>query len=565
VWRCGAAGGFLVDVVSAGAAVAAISVMSDPNKKNAEERKQVFKTLSGLPVKRLYTEENLRGEDASEHPGFPGEFPFTRGIYPTMYRSRLWTMRQYAGFGTAAESNKRYRYLLSKGQKGLSVAFDLPTQIGMDSDHLLASGEVGKVGVAIDSIEDMETLFDGIPLAGVSTSMTINATAAILLCLYVAVAKKQGASLQKLAGTIQNDILKEYIARGTYIYPVRPAMRIVTDVFAWCKGTLPRWNTISISGYHIREAGSTAVQEVAFTLADGIAYVQAALDAGLAVDEFAPQLSFFFNAHNDLLEEIAKFRAARRLWARIMQERFGAKDPRSLMLRFHAQTAGSSLTAQQPENNIVRTGIQALAAVLGGCQSLHTNSMDEALALPTEDAALIALRTQQIIAHETGVANTIDPVAGSYAIESLTSKIENDATAYLKKIDALGGMLQAIDSGFVQTEIQKAAFDYQRAVETKEQIVVGVNEFQSDEERQIPMLRIDPALERQQVARLKALRLKRDSARVRASLSELERRARTSENLLPAILAAVENFASVGEISDALRGVFGEYQESVVL
>ncbi len=511
--------------------------MSDPNKDKTAERKPEFKTISGLPVERLYTEENLRGDDAAEHPGFPGEFPFTRGIYPTMYRSRLWTMRQYAGYGTAAESNKRYRYLLSKGQKGLSVAFDLPTQIGMDSDHALAAGEAGKVGVAIDSIEDMQTLFEGISLETVSTSMTINATAAILLCLYVAVAKKQGASLAKLAGTIQNDILKEYIARGTYIYPVRPAMRIVTDIFDWCKDVLPKWNTISISGYHIREAGSTAIQEVAFTLADGIAYVQAALDAGLQVDEFAPQLSFFFNAHNDLLEEIAKFRAARRLWARIMRERFGAKDPRSLTLRFHAQTAGSSLTAQQPENNIVRVGIQALAAVLGGCQSLHTNSLDEALALPTEDSALIALRTHQIIAHETGVANTIDPVAGSYAIESLTSQIEAGA----------------------------AAFDYQHAVETKEQIVVGVNEFQAEEERQIPTLRVDPALEREQIARLQALRSRRNATETRAALAELERRARTNENLLPAILAAVESFATVGEISDALRRVFGEYQESVVL
>jgi methylmalonyl-CoA mutase N-terminal domain/subunit len=539
--------------------------MRDSNKDKTAERKPVFKTISGLPVERLYTEENLRGDGAAEHPGFPGEFPFTRGIYPTMYRSRLWTMRQYAGFGTAAESSKRYRYLLSKGQKGLSVAFDLPTQIGMDSDHALSAGEVGKVGVAIDSIEDMQTLFEEIPLETVSTSMTINATAAILLCLYVAVAKKQGASLAKLSGTVQNDILKEYIARGTYIYPVRPAMRIVTDIFAWCKDALPKWNTISISGYHIREAGSTAIQEVAFTLADGIAYVQAALDAGLQVDEFAPQLSFFFNAHNDLLEEIAKFRAARRLWARIMKERFAAQDSRSLTLRFHAQTAGSSLTAQQPENNIVRVGIQALAAVLGGCQSLHTNSLDEALALPTEDAALIALRTQQIIAHETGVANTIDPAAGSYAIESLTSQIETGAKAYLDKIDALGGMLQAIDSGFVQTEIQKAAFDYQHAVETKEQIVVGVNEFQAEEERQIPTLRVDPSLEREQIARLQALRGRRNATETSAALAELERRARTSENLLPAILTAVESFATVGEISDALRRVFGEYQESVVL
>jgi methylmalonyl-CoA mutase N-terminal domain/subunit len=539
--------------------------MSDLKRDKARERKAVFKTISGQPVERLYTAESLGGDHAAEHPGFPGEFPFTRGIYPTMYRGRLWTMRQYAGFATAAESNKRYRYLLSKGQKGLSVAFDLPTQIGMDSDHALAAGEVGKVGVAIDSIEDMETLFAGIPLDTVSTSMTINATAAILLCLYVAVAKRQGASLGKLAGTVQNDVLKEYIARGTYIFPVGPAMRIVTDIFAWCKDALPRWNTISISGYHIREAGSTAVQEVAFTLADGIAYVQAALDAGLAVDDFAPQLSFFFNAHNDLLEEIAKFRAARRLWARIMKERFEAKDERSLMLRFHAQTAGSSLTAQQPENNIVRVGIQALAAVLGGCQSLHTNSLDEALALPTEDAALIALRTQQIIAQETGVANTIDPVAGSYAIESITSQIESGAREYLNKIDALGGMRQAIESGYVQTEIQKSAFDYQRAVETKEQMVVGVNDFQAEEERQIPTLNIDPALEREQVARLMALRSKRDSGKTAATLAELERRARTSENLLPAMLIAVENYATVGEISDTLRAVFGEYQESVVL
>ena len=537
--------------------------MKGKNKK--AERKPTFTTLSGLPVQRLYTEESLRGNRDAAHPGFPGEFPFTRGIYPTMYRSRLWTMRQYAGFGTAAESNKRYRYLLSKGQMGLSVAFDLPTQIGMDSDHPLAVGEVGKVGVAIDSLEDMETLFAGIPLEKVSTSMTINATAAILLCLYVAVANKQGASLARLSGTVQNDILKEYIARGTYIYPVRPAMRIVTDVFAWCKDELPRWNTISISGYHIREAGSTAVQEVAFTLADGIAYVQAALDAGLAVDEFAPQLSFFFNVHNDFLEEVAKFRAARRLWAHITKERFGAKDERSLMLRFHAQTAGSSLTAQQPENNIVRVSLQALAAVLGGCQSLHTNSLDEALALPTEDSALIALRTQQIVAHEIGVTNTIDPVAGSYAVESLTAQIEDAANAYLKKIDSLGGMLQAIESGYVQKEIQKSAFEYQRAVETKEQIVVGVNEFQAEDERQIPTLRIDPAMEREQVARLQALRNRRDAKKTETALKELSRRAGGSENLLPAILGAVEAYATVGEISDTLRRIFGEYQESVVL
>jgi methylmalonyl-CoA mutase N-terminal domain/subunit len=545
--------------------------MSDIKTKLAAsaECKQKFATLSGLPVDRLYTEDNLAGWNPADSLGYPGEYPFTRGIYPTMYRGRLWTMRQYAGFGSASESNQRYRYLLSKGQAGLSVAFDLPTQIGMDSDHPLALGEVGKVGVAIDSLEDMETLFDGIPLEKVSTSMTINATAAILLCLYVAVAKRQGASLQKLSGTVQNDVLKEYIARGTYIYPVRPAMRIVTDIFAWCRDHLPKWNTISISGYHIREAGSTAVQEVAFTLADGIAYVQAALDAGLRVDDFAPQLSFFFNAHNDLLEEIAKYRAARRLWAAIMAERFGAKDPRSLMLRFHAQTAGSSLTAQQPENNIVRVAIQALAAVLGGCQSLHTNSMDEALALPTEDAALIALRTQQVLAHETGVTNTVDPVAGSYAIEHLTNEIEKGALAYIEKLDAMGGMLRAIEAGYVQGEIQKAAYEFQRAVERKEQIVVGVNDFiapsQENAARTIPILRIDAEIERTQIARLNTLRARRDSARTKSALAELQRRAATTENLLPAILAAVESYATIGEISDALRRLFGEYQESVVI
>jgi methylmalonyl-CoA mutase N-terminal domain/subunit len=541
--------------------------MSDTKTKPVAppERKPKFTSLSGLPLDRLYAEKNLAGWNPEHSLGFPGEYPFTRGVYPTMYRGRLWTMRQYAGFGSAVESNQRYRYLLGKGQAGLSVAFDLPTQIGMDSDHPLALGEVGKVGVAIDSLEDMETLFDGIPLEKVSTSMTINATAAILLCLYVAVAKRQGASLRKLSGTVQNDVLKEYIARGTYIYPVRPAMRIVTDIFAWCRDHLPKWNTISISGYHIREAGSTAVQEVAFTLADGIAYVQAALDAGLRVDEFAPQLSFFFNAHSDLLEEIAKYRAARRLWAKIMTERFGAKDARSLMLRFHAQTAGSSLTAQQPENNIVRVAIQALAAVLGGCQSLHTNSMDEALALPTEDAALIALRTQQILANETGVTNTVDPVAGSYAIEHLTNEIEKGALAYIEKLDSMGGMLRAIEAGYVQGEIQKAAYEFQRAVEKKDQIVVGVNDFIAEEPRTIPTLRIDSEIERIQIARLNALRAKRDSARAQSALAELQRRAATPENLLPAILAAAESYATIGEISDALRRVFGEYQESVVI
>jgi methylmalonyl-CoA mutase N-terminal domain/subunit len=482
-----------------------------------------------------------------------------------MYRGRLWTMRQYAGFGTAAESNQRYRYLLGQGQTGLSIAFDLPTQIGMDSDHAMALGEVGKVGVAIDSLEDMETLLDSLPLDRISTSMTINATASILLALYVAVARKQGASLKRLSGTVQNDILKEYVARGTYIYPVRQAMRIITDMFAWCRTELPNWNTISISGYHIREAGSTADQEVAFTLGDAIAYVEAAVEAGLRVDDFAPQLSFFFNAHSDLLEEIAKYRAARRLWARIMQERFGAKDPRSMTLRFHAQTAGSSLTAQQPENNLVRVAIQALAAVLGGCQSLHTNALDEALALPTEQAALLALRTQQILAHESGVTNTIDPLAGAYAIERLTDEIESRARAYIEKIDAMGGMLRAIETGYVQAEIQKAAYEYQQAVERGEQVVVGVNRFTTEEERPIPLLRIDPAIEREQVERLRALRARRDKAKAQAAIAEVERRAASSDNLMPAILAAVEAYATVGEIADAMRRAFGEYKESVVV
>ena len=539
--------------------------MSGNSKSAKVESKKEFRTLSGVPLERLYTPADLAGWQPDKDLGYPGERPFTRGIYPTMYRGRLWTMRQYAGFGAASESNLRYRYLLSKGQAGLSVAFDLPTQIGLDSDHPLAAGEVGKVGVAIDSLEDMEVLFDGISLESVSTSMTINATAAILLCLYVAVAKKQGADLARLSGTIQNDILKEYIARGTYIYPVQPAMRIVTNVFAWCKEHLPKWNTISISGYHIREAGSTAVQEVAFTLANGIAYVQAAVDAGLAVDDFAPQLSFFFNAHNDLLEEVAKYRAARRLWTALISDRFRARDRRSLMLRFHAQTAGSSLTAQQPENNIVRVAIQALAAVLGGCQSLHTNSLDEALALPTEDAALIALRTQQIIAHETGVANAVDPIGGSYAIEHLTNTIESSAREYLAKIDALGGMLRAIESGYVHSEIQRAAYDYQRKVESGEQIVVGVNSFVSEEERPVPTLRIDAEIESKQVARLQALRARRDSTRAKTALAALESAAATSQNLVPFVINAVESYATLGEIADALRRVFGEYRESVVI
>jgi len=545
--------------------------MNPPPDQTAEkaaatnERKERFTTLGGIPLKTVYTQEDLAGQDLEATLGVPGEFPYTRGIYPTMYRGRLWTMRQYAGFGTAAQSNERFRYLLGKGQTGLSVAFDLPTQIGHDSDHPRAAGEVGKVGVAIDSLEDMEALFDRIPLDRVTTSMTINATAAILLVLYAAVAKKQGADLGKISGTVQNDILKEFIARGTYIYPPRPSMRIVTDLFAWCRTELPAWNMISISGYHIREAGSTAAQEVAFALADAIAYVDAAVAAGLAVDEFAPRLSFFFNAHNDLLEEIAKYRAARRLWAHLMRDRFGAKDPDSMMLRFHVQTAGSSLTAQQPENNIVRVAIQALGAVLGGCQSLHTNAMDEALALPTEDAALLALRTQQIIAHETGVANTADPVGGSYAIETLTHEIESRAKEYIARIDALGGVLRGIETGYVQGEIQKASYEYQRAIERGEQIIVGVNQFVAEKGTPIPTMRVDPELERAQIERVRALRARRDSPRATTAVAEVERRARSGENLMPAIIAAVDAYATVGEISDALRRVFGEYTESVVL
>lgn len=539
--------------------------MMSKNSAKIENDKRTGAVPDALASESVIGPENLEGFDPERELGFPGSFPFTRGIYPTMYRGRLWTMRQYAGFGTAVESNQRYRYLLAQGQTGLSVAFDLPTQIGMDSDHELAMGEVGKVGVAIDSLEDMETLFAGIPLDRVSTSMTINSTAAILLALYVAVAKKQNANLRRLSGTVQNDILKEYIARGTYIYPIRPAMRIVTDILAWCRAELPNWNAISISGYHIREAGSTAVQEVAFTLANAIAYVDAAVKAGLNVDEIAPQISFFFNSHNGLLDEIAKFRAARRLWAQIMRERFHARDARSMLLRFHAQTGGSTLTAQQPENNLVRVALQGLAAVLGGCQSLHTNSLDEALALPTEQSALLALRTQQIIASETGVTNTIDPVGGSYAIENLTNEIERGAVEYIAEIDSLGGMLRAIETGFVQAEIQQAAYEYQRSVERGETVVVGVNRFTEDKGEPIPTLRIDPEVEHSQIARLRALRARRDEAKAKAALNEIERRAKASENLMPAILAAVEAYATVGEISDTLRRAFGEYQESVVI
>ena len=491
----------------------------------------------------------------------PGEFPFTRGIYPDMYRTRSWTMRQYAGFGTAEESNRRYRYLLSQGITGLSVAFDLPTQMGMDSDHPLASGEVGRVGVAICSLADMERLFDGIRLDKVSTSMTINSTAAILLSLYVLVARRQGAEVGKLSGTVQNDILKEYIARGTYIYPPRPAMRIITDLFAWAGRELPEWNTISISGYHIREAGSTATQEVAFTLADAIAYVQAAIEAGLDVDAFAPRISFFFNAHNNFLEEIAKYRAARRLWARIMKERFRPKNPKSMMLRFHTQTAGSTLTAQQPDVNVIRVALQAMAAVLGGTQSLHTNSRDEALALPTEESARLALRTQQIIANETGVTNVVDPVGGSIAIEQMTDEIERGASDYIARIDAMGGTLAAIEAGYIQAEIQNAAYAYQQAVETEEKIVVGVNKFRLEEEQPAATFRVDPDLERLQVERLRELRASRGSA-FEERLTELERAARSSENLMPRILGACEAMATVGEISDRLRRVFGEYREA---
>jgi methylmalonyl-CoA mutase, N-terminal domain len=522
-------------------------------------------TSSHIPVKRLYTPADLKGSDYEHEVGYPGEYPFTRGVQATMYRGRLWTMRQYAGMGDAEESNKRYKYLLAHGTTGLSVAFDLPTQIGLDSDNPLAAGEVGKVGVAIDSIEDMERLFDGIDLTQISTSMTINATASILLALYVAVARRRGAEIRKLSGTVQNDVLKEYIARGTYIYPPQQAMRVITDMFAWANEHVPEWNTISISGYHMREAGSTAVQEVAFTLGNGMAYVQAAINAGLDVDKFAPRLSFFFNAHNNFLEEVAKFRAARRMWARIMREYFKAKNPRSWMLRFHTQTAGSTLTAQQPENNIVRTAIQALAAVMGGTQSLHTNSYDEALALPTEQAARIALRTQQIIAYESGASQTIDPLAGSYYIESLTNEIEKRAAEYLGKIEALGGMLKAIERGYVQQEIQNAAYEYQQAVDQQQAIVVGMNRFEMEEEKPIPIQRIDPALESKQVERLCALRTKRANAPWREALQHVEDAARSGDNLMPRILEAVEANGTVGEISDAMRKVFGEYREAVVI
>lgn len=528
------------------------------------ERKEEFTTESNSEVKRLYTPLDIQDVDYNKELGFPGEYPFTRGVQPTMYRGRLWTMRQYAGFASAEESNERYKYLLNQGQTGLSVAFDLPTQIGYDSDDELSQGEVGKVGVAIDSLKDMEALFKGIPLDKVSTSMTINAPASVLLSMYIAVAEKQGVSRDKLRGTIQNDILKEYIARGTYIFPPEPSMRLITNIFEYCSKEVPGWNTISISGYHIREAGSTASQEVAFTLADGIAYVKAAIDAGLDVDEFAPRLSFFFNAHNDLFEEICKYRAARRLWANIMKERFGAKDKKSMQLKFHTQTAGSTLTAQQPDNNIIRVTIQTLAAVLGGTQSLHTNSRDEALALPTEESVRIALRTQQIVAHESGVTNTIDPLAGSYFVEDLTNQIEKEAMDYINTIDDLGGAPKAIEKGYIQKEIQNSAYRHQMEVESLEKIVVGVNKFQTVETEKRKLLKVDPAAEKKQKEKLIKLKAERDSGAVEKALEILREKANTGENLMPYILEAVKTYATLGEICNVLRDIFGEYQQSVI-
>ncbi len=529
------------------------------------ERYKEFLSGSGRKVRRVYTPEDCTEIDEISDIGLPGIYPFTRGIRATMYRGRLWTMRQYAGFGNAEESNRRYKYLLQQGQTGLSVAFDLPTQIGYDSDNSMSEGEIGKVGVAIDTLADMETLFDGIPLDRVSTSMTINATACIILAMYIVVAEKQGVPSDKIKGTIQNDILKEYIARGTYIFPPRPSMRIITDIFAYCSKKLTQWNVISISGYHIREAGSTAVQEIAFTLADGIAYVKAALDAGLDIDEFAPRLSFFFNAHNDLLEEVAKFRAVRKLWAEIMKERFGAKNPKSMMLRFHTQTAGSSLTAQQPDNNIVRVTIQVLAAVLGGTQSLHTNSRDEALALPSEESARIALRTQQIVAYESGIANTIDPLAGSYYIESLTNQLANEAKEYIEKIENLGGMVKAIEQGYVQKEIQNSAYQYQKAIENKERIIVGVNKYATEEDKEQELLKVDPIIGEIQKEKLRKIRKKRNNQAVNQSLHRIEEVAKSKENLMPAIISAVREYATLGEIADVMRKVFGIYEENVVL
>jgi methylmalonyl-CoA mutase N-terminal domain/subunit len=536
----------------------------NPALRRHGERREDFKTSSGIEIKRLYDPDDLASFDYLRELGFPGQFPFTRGVQPTMYRGRLWTMRQYAGFGTAEESNRRYRFLFAQGQTGLSVAFDLPTQMGRDPDHPLARGEVGRVGVALSSVADMETMLEGLPLDRISTSMTINATAAILLAQYLVTAERRGVPWQRLNGTIQNDILKEYVARGTYIFPPRPSMRLITDIFAFTSREVPNWNAISISGYHIREAGSTAAQELGFTLADGIAYVEAALAAGLQVDSFASRLSFFFNVHNNFFEEIAKFRAARRLWARIMKERFGAREPHSMMMRFHTQTAGMTLTAQQVENNVVRVALQALAAVLGGTQSLHTNSKDEALALPTEASALLALRTQQILAHESDVTSTIDPLAGSYYVEALTDELEKRAVEYIETIDGLGGTVTAIEQGYMQREIQNAAYLYQREIETRQRIIVGVNEFTSDEPGSIEVLKVNPELEAKQCQRLQALRSQRDGEAARRALAGVEQVAREGGNLMPPIIEAVRRYASVGEIADAMRRVFGEYQPGSV-
>ena len=525
------------------------------------ERKKEFSNTSGIPINRLYTPLDQSGLDYLSEIGLPGQYPFTRGVQPTMYRGRYWTMRQYAGFASAEESNKRYRFLLAQGQTGLSVAFDLPTQIGYDSDDEMAIGEVGKVGVAIDSLKDVETLFDSIPLDQVSTSMTINAPAAVLLAMYIAVAEKQGVPKEKLTGTIQNDILKEYSSRGTYIFPPRPSMRIITDIFAYCAENTPQWNTISISGYHIREAGSTAVQEVAFTLANGIAYVEAAIKAGLDVDTFGPRLSFFFNAHLDFLEEVAKYRAARRVWARIMKERFNAKNPKSLMIRFHTQTAGCTLTAQQPKNNIVRVAFQALASVLGGTQSLHTNSMDEALCLPSQEAVQIALRTQQLIAYETGVTDTVDPLGGSYYVEALTKEIYERVEEYIRKIDDMGGAVAAIEQGYVQREIQDSAYKYQREIEKGERVVVGLNRFQIEEAKPTNLLRVDPSVRLSQIEKLKQVRADRDNGKVDKDLSVLKKAAEGQDNLMPPIVEAVKSYATLGEICNVLRGVFGEFQQ----
>lgn len=531
----------------------------------APESKQEFKSVSGAVVNRLYTPEDVADIDYETEIGYPGQYPFTRGYQPTMYRGKPWTMRMYAGFATAEESNERYKYLVSQGSTGLSVAFDLPTQIGYDSDHALAQGEVGKVGVAIDSLKDMEILFDGIPLDKVSTSMTINAPAAVLLAMYIAVAEKQGVPADQLRGTIQNDILKEYIARGTYIYPTEPSMRLITNIFEYCSKEVPKWNTISISGYHIREAGSTAAQEVGFTLADGIAYVEAAINAGLDVDTFAPRLSFFFNSHNDLFEEVAKFRAARRLWAKIMKDRFKAKSEKSMMLKFHTQTAGCTLTAQQPDNNIIRVAMQALAAVLGGTQSLHTNSRDEALALPTTESVTIALRTQQILASETGVTNTVDPLAGSYFIEAKTKEIEDKALEYITKIDELGGAARAIDLGYIQKEISDSAYNYQMEIESLERIVVGVNKYKVEEESPKGLLRVDPIVAEMQKKKISEVKAARDSEAVQEKLNNLRSACQGAENVMPHILAAVKEYATLGEICDVMRDVFGEYEQAVLL